>query len=268
MRSTRSPSADFSDYLGIDLTDGTRSLPRPIEVCGLARTETRGPDRFDAVFWHWTYDEGGTREASRLLPELRAARGTAIDGPHALASPGEPVRRAERLLRAPGRTPDSLEAISGPYAGFVRTSVELFASLDRSGIQVGRLGSEPSPDPTVSVGTRGPGPVAEFYPGGIWNRLVPRLPRKSSAAGLAARRSILEALGIAFPPERLTHDQLDAALGALLVAAWEGLVPGLAVERIGPPLVRDGSTMREGAILVLVADSATAARLAQAARAP
>lgn len=256
----------FADYLGVDLTDGIRPAPRPIDVCGLARPKGPGPARFRAAFWQWTYDGGGTRDASALLPELRAARGAALDGPHALAAPGESVRQAERLLRAPGRTPDSLERITGPYAGFVRTSVELFAALDAAGIAVGTGEPATIAGRPEALEMPSPGAVAEFYPGVIWNRLVPRLPRKSLAAGLAARRSILEALGLAFPPGRLTHDQLDAALGALLVAAWDGQVPGLAVERVGPPLVREGAILREGGILVLAADRATAARLSQAAR--
>lgn len=242
---------EFAEYLGVDLTDGYAKGQRPVDVCGLDRRGPPNEGRLAARFWQWTYDAGGPTNVTALLPEIRAARGTVMDGPQALASRGASMRVAERQLGAPGHTPFALGGLTGPFAGFVRTSVEIFSMLDQAGITVG--------------GFAAPGTVTEHYPGGLWRRLAPGIPPKRSTAGLAARKAVLEALGVDLPPtNRLTDDHLDAALGALLAAASEGHVSGAGVRRAGTPLFRDQQLLREGEILLLTADDATAQRIAQA----
>lgn len=185
-----------------------------------------------------------------LLPEIRAARGTVMDGPQALASRGAAMRVAERQLGAPGHTPSSLGGVTGPFAGFVRTSVDIFSALDQAGISIGAV--------------TGSATVAEHYPGGLWRRLSPGIPPKKTAAGMAARKAMLESLGVDFPAIRLTDDHFDACLDALLAAASDGHVSGAAVTRAGAPLFRDQKLLREGEILLLAVDEVTAQRIAGA----
>jgi hypothetical protein len=149
------------------------------------------------------------------------------------------MREAERALAAAGKTPD-VPPSRGPFAGFVRTSVELFAALHRAGVAV-------SPSSLW-------GAVAEHYPGANWRRLVGPLPAKRTPEGLRARRAVLEALGVVFPDQPLRDDHLDACLGAVIAAAADGAVPSASVERIGPPLSVDAGVLREGPVLVLRAD--------------
>jgi hypothetical protein len=228
----RSTCTGHAAYVGADLTDAYAHKPRSIDVCGLV-VEATG---FVARFWEWTY-EGGLCDIEALLPEIRAAGGTILDGPQALARAGAAMRECERKLGAAGKTPGTLPA-KGPFSGFVRTSVELFAALAQAGIPV-------SP-PSLT------GAIGEHYPGGNWRCMGGALPSKRSAAGLEARRSILERLGVRFPfNARLTHDHLDAALGAVIAAVADGVVPGARVERVGANLVCDGGALREGPILIL-----------------
>ena len=118
--------------------------------------------------------------------------------------------------------------------------MELFAALHGAGLAV-------SPQAVV-------GGVNEFYPGEGWRRLAGRrLPIKSSAVGRKVRADWLRRFGVRLSGP-LSHDQLDACLGALLAAAADGRVPGLAVERLGPALrVAGDGTLREGPILLPVA---------------
>jgi hypothetical protein len=233
---------DVASYLGADLTDAYSRRARDVDVCGLDLVG----GALAARFWRWTY-EGGTDDVSALLPEVRAARGAVLDGPQALARPGATMRESERLLGAAGKTP-STTPTKGPFSGFVRTSVELFTAFDRAGTPV-------SGASLVSG-------VGEHYPGGNWRRLAGRLPRKKEAAGVAARRTVLEALGVRFPEvHHLTHDHLDACLGAVIAAAADGVIPGASVERWGNELTRDGAVFREGPILVLAVDESTRKRI-------
>jgi ketosteroid isomerase-like protein len=162
------------------------------------------------------------------------------------------MRECERILGAAGKTPSTPPA-TGPFAGFVRTSVEFFAAFDRVPVAV---------SPASLAGA-----VGEHYPGGNWRRLTTPLPSKKFPAGVAARRAILEALRVRFPADlRLTDDHLDACLGAVIAAAADGAIPGARVERCGAEIARDGARLREGPILVLRVDDATTARLAEAVR--
>jgi hypothetical protein len=243
---------DFAEYLGVDLTDGYSARQRAVDVCGLDLRGAPSEGQFRARFWQWTYGTGGPTDVIALLPEIRAARGTVMDGPQALASRGAAMRVAERQLGAPGHTPSSLGSLTGPFAGFVRTSVEIFSALDQAGINIGAV--------------TGSAAVAEHYPGGLWRRLSPGMPTKKTATGMAARKAILESFGVAFPAIELTDDHFDACLGALLAAASDGHVSGAAVTRAGAPLFRDQKRLREGEILLLAVDDVTAQRIAGAVR--
>lgn len=232
-------------YVGADLTDGYARAQRPIDVCGLDTID----GKLNARFWQWTYD-GGIDDVGPLLPEIRAARGAVLDGPQALAQPDASMRECERILGAAGKTPGVMPT-RGPFSGFVRTSVELFSALDLGGIAVS----------SASI----VGAASEHYPGGNWRRLAGSLPSKKRPEGIIARRVVLEALGVQFPDGlRLTDDHLDACLGAVIAAAADGCVTGARVERCGADLVRDGSRLREGPILILAIDTATSARLTDA----
>lgn len=241
---------NFAQYLGVDLTDGYSGGLRPVDVCGLDRQGSPNEGRLGARFWQWTYGSGGPTNVTALLPEIRAARGTVMDGPQALARRGATTREAEQRLGAPGHTPFALGKLTGPFAGFVRTSVEIFSALDRTGVTVGGL-------PSLAT-------VTEHYPGGLWGRLVPGMPPKRTAKGIAVRKAVLEALGVDFPAILLTDDHLDACLGALLAASSDGHVLGTVVTRVGTPLFRDPQ-LREGEILMLEVNEVTRQRIVQAA---
>lgn len=223
-----------ADYLGIDPSDRYARLPRPIEVCGLYLQ----PDRtLAARFWQWSWSAPGVPlEVAALLPELCAARAALVDGPQALARPGACLRASERLCATAGKTPDHLPP-SGPYAGFIRSSVELFAACAAAGIPLSPAGFL--------------GGLAETYPGAVWKQLSPGLPTKTSAAGRAARKALLERLGVCQLPPRPSHDQLDAGLCALLAAAADDRVAGLRLRAVGQPLSRSADGVwREGPIAV------------------
>ena len=247
--------ARHATYLGVDLTDAYARRPRPIDVCGLEPAH----GRLAARFWTWTYEPGGPHDVAALLPEIRAARGTVIDGPHALASVGASMRECERIVAAAGKTKCVLPAAgSAPFAGFIRSSVELFVALQRAGLRIG-LDGAPS------------GALAEQYPGGNWTRLAgARLPKKTTEAGRQARRLVLETLGVVFPHSvPLADDHLDAALGAVIAAAADGCVAGASVATIGWPLVVDAAGQpREGTILLLELDKRTQLRVRAALGAP
>ncbi|PYC22004.1 hypothetical protein DMO17_16265 [Aquipseudomonas alcaligenes] len=217
-------------YLGADLTDRYAKGRRPIDVCGLT------PDaagQFHAEFWQWHWDAPELPvQVDSLLPELRGARLTLIDGPQALALPGQTMRDCERKLAAAGKTPDA-PPCSGPYAGFVRSSLELFAALAHAGLR-----------PNT--------PIAETYPGAVWKRLGTGLAKKSSHDGRRQRRELLERMGVRGLTELPSHDRLDACLCALLAAAHHRPRPGLATVWSGLPLQQDsGGSLREGQILTV-----------------
>jgi hypothetical protein len=76
------------------------------------------------------------------------------------------------------------------------------------------------------------------------------------------RTAILAALGVSFPQALPTHDELDAALAAVIAAAADGKVPGATVRRVGMPLQLANRILREGQILVLELDAQATARVA------
>ncbi len=240
-------------YLGLDLTDPYSRSPRPVDV---AEVDARGRVRFSERRWPAPGRDGSLdAEALALAFPVEAGDVLVIDGPQALARPGARVRESERLLRAPGRTPDVLPEPGPPFAGFVRGSVLLFAALhSRHGLPL--LDVDPEPR------------LFEAFPGAAWRALaVEKLGAKSSREGRERRRAALEARGLRLPPGGLpTHDQLDAALCALL--GWLSRTAPEAVRAVGAPLTVDvWGWLREGRILDLCPRPRAGNRGAQARQA-
>jgi hypothetical protein len=78
------------------------------------------------------------------------------------------------------------------------------------------------------------------------------LPNKETVEGNDARRSVLGTLGVRLRNTALSHDQLDAAIGAVTAAAFDGRFNGLSAELVGDPLVvDDDGVLREGPIAQL-----------------
>jgi hypothetical protein len=224
------------DYLGIDLSDRYAKHIRPNDVCGLTLIEA---NKLLAAFWLWEWPEPEQRlDVSEITKEIRAAKSTMIDSPQGLASTGNTLRKCERACGAAGKTPDILPPLGKPFAGFVRSSVELFSVLAAADFLV-------SPSQFV-------GGISEVYPGDIWHRLVGRtIPKKSTDEGRRARKRILQALGVIGLPDLPTHDQNDACISALMAAAADGIVGGMSVRGIGSSLARDpDGTLREGPIVI------------------
>lgn len=225
-----------ADYLGADLTDWYSRGRRPIDVCGLACGEE---NRLRAAFWQWEWPVAqGNLDLSSIAPEVRSAKSTMLDGPQGLASIGESLRACERLSGAVGKTPDTMPKLGRPFAGYIRSSIEMFSAFAQAGFNVSPAGFI--------------GGVSEVYPGNIWGRLAKRvLPKKSTTEGRQARKRILQALGVLDLPDLPTHDENDACVGAVLAAAADGKVPGVSVRGLGLPLVIEaGGTLREGPMVI------------------
>lgn len=229
IRSTRQD--EVADYLGADLTDGTPGRRRPIDVCGLTPVDAG----FRVSFWTWEWSDQGLES---VLSEVRSARCTFIDGPQGLASMGRTMRACDRAASAAAKTGSERDEVRGPYAGFVLSSLGLFRCLHAAGVPVSDSGAA--------------GGVWEVYPALLWRRLASGLSKKTTVAGMAQRRAILERLGQVFERTKLNHDQLDAAVGALAAAASAGKVPGLTVVLLGESLVvRPSGELEEGPIVSL-----------------
>lgn len=235
MKTTRGPIGSV-DYLGIDLSDRYAKNRRSNDVCGL--TSIQG-SKLSAVFWLWEWPEPEQPlDVSEIAREIKAAKSTMIDGPQGLASTGNLLRACERVCGAAGKTPDIVPPLGKPFAGFVRSSVELFGAFALAEFLV-------SPSQFM-------GGISEVYPGDIWHRLAGRtIPKKSTHDGRRARKIILQALGIIGLPDLPTHDQNDACISALMAAAADSKVAGMSVSGIGLPVTRDpDGTLREGPIVV------------------
>ena len=177
-----------------------------------------------------------------------------IDGPQGFASVGKSLRDCEKQCGAVGKTPDVMPMAGKPFAGFIRSSIELFSAFDKAGIVVG---------PSDFLGG-----VSEVYPGNLWTRLARgRLPKKSCNDGRGARKLILEALGVVGLPDSPTHDENDACISALIGAAADSKIRGVNVSGIGLPLVREQSgTMREGRMVIPEISEEVAGRIDEALR--
>lgn len=223
--------------IGIDLTDPFSRAARAIDI---ALVSDDGEVDFDLLAWH----PGAPPRFAELAAEIarrfpRSDHFLVIDGPQALATPGNSRRQCEALTRTPARTPDALPDADGrPFAGYVRGSVLLWWELIRSGWSVAE-----------ELDQIQPGRIAEAFPGDAWRRLsTHRLPSKATAHGRAARLALLRQLGLRIPAEPLpTHDQLDAALCAAL--GYWSRHGGRDVELVGEPLREEDGALREGYIL-------------------
>ena len=223
-------------YLGADLTDRYAKACRDVDVCGLTPGEN---NKLTASFWFWRWDAAPRPlNVTVITKELSATRAAMLDGPQGLAYKGTALRQCERQAACVGKTPDQRPSLEKPFAGFIRSSLDIFAALRRAGTKI-------SP-PAFLHG------VSEVYPGHIWQVLAGRsLPKKSTEVGRRARKYILEALGVSDLPELPTHDQNDACVAALLAAAAGGAVRGITARGIGSPLYADGDgTFREGPMAI------------------
>lgn len=200
------PPASRAWFVGVDLTDPHAKRVRPATVARM--------DRWRRVrLSEWT----PTPTGEGLVSSDVAADGfvLALDGPQGLAAPGRPLRAAERALRTAGKTGSTMPR-KGPYAGFLRGSVELFAALRRTGL--GILGEVPDEKAVLM----------EVYPADLWARLAKgrRLPSKKTPAGLRVRWELLRSEGVELEsqhplgPKDMTHDQLDAAAAAFTAYLW------------------------------------------------
>ncbi len=222
-------------YLGVQPSDRYAKTRRALWICGLSVSEGRACARF----WRWRWqpvDE--PLDVSALLPELKAARVTLVAGPQGLARAGQGQRRSETLTSSSGPSPDALPAPGKPRAGFLRSSVELFAAFYAAGLRVSPNG--------LRFG------ISETYPSAVWSQYE-GLPRKNSKAGVAARRVLLGAFGLELDEElKLGHEQCDAALAAITAAAADGAIRGMHVAARGDLVSRgaDG-LLREGPIVEL-----------------
>lgn len=210
-------------YLGLDLTDPYARRRRPICAVELVPD---GPHA--SVVLHPPID-WPTDWPSRAVDLLPSTAGPTllpfvhpeddwwlgIDGPLGLAgTPGARLREAERLVRAPGRTPFDYPPAGFPFGGFVTGSIVLWSWLTQfRGISVD--------------GSSRPGRIraCEVFPGATWRTLATRrLSAKQSPQGRQERLAILQTLGIAVPVDWPTAsdltDRLDAALAAWGAWCW------------------------------------------------
>lgn len=244
----KSTGTDFPPFLGADPTDRYAIRCRPIDVCGLVPTND---GRLEAKFWLWFWDPAPKPiDVRPIMAELRVARCSMLDGPQGLARPFRTMRECDRASAAAGKVPDCRPMLSQPFGGFVCSSLDLFSALAEAGL-------------IISPASAGTG-VGEVYPGAIWPRLARRhLPKKGTPEGVEVRSEVLRCLGVVGLPARVNHDQLDAALGAVVAAAAAGAIPGVRVEALGDALYRDeAGALREGPMIFpLVEDPTLLARL-------
>ena len=241
MKTTR--EIQTASYIGADLTDRYSEARRPIDVCGL-RCSPNG--HLSASFWQWEWPESvNNLHLNDILEEVRTAKSTMLDGPQGLATIGQTMRNCERLCGAVGKTPDTMPIMGRMFAGYIRSSIELFSAFHQAGVQVSPPGFT--------------GGVSEVYPGDLWQRLANRkLPKKKSRDGKLARIRILNALGVIDLPESLTDDRnaddkIDACIGAVMAAAADNQVPGISVVGLGQPLeINADRILREGPMVIPV----------------
>jgi hypothetical protein len=228
---------DTPRFVGWDLTDPFSRAARPVDE---AVVDAKGRVSFGLRDWPRATARHGLDPAAlaEAFP-IGATDVVVVDGPQALANPGLTMRDAERRMRAPGRTPDTLPVPGAPFAGFVRGGVLLFAALCTRA----PLLDLDTPDFAKAR-------LFESFPGATWRVLaVEKLGRKHTPEGRAQRKALLEAGGLRFPEGELpTHDQLDAALCAWL--GWLTRKRPEDVTAVGLPLTRDADgNLREGRIL-------------------
>ncbi len=197
-------------FIGMDMVDGTRPTPRPVDLAFI-------DENWSCRFQKWTFDATG----QGLFPgELTTDDFVlAIDGPQGLSgAPKSKMRVCERVWGAAGKTPYDFPT-TGPYAGYLTSSVRLYGNLWRTGkYHLFGLPKESSHEVKL----------LEVYPGGVWRKLgsaegLPITDKKTTKEGREQRRRLLEHCGVQLPEDstEVTHDQLDAALAALIAAFLE-----------------------------------------------
>jgi len=223
-------------FIGLDMVDGCRPSPRKVDLASLDRSLV-------CTFDQWDFDSSG----KGLFPGQLGPAGfvLAIDGPQGLAgSPGDLMRKCERVGGVAGKTPYDFPPLDRPFAGFIVSSVRLFATLWQSGkFHLHGLPSSSSHE----------GSLIEVYPGKAWADLAKRTQmllteKKQRSEGRRQRQRLLEASGIRLSLSSLpTHDQLDAALAALIAFFF---AEGKATEQGTRPFWDDAShVLREGFIV-------------------
>lgn len=225
-------------FVGLDMVDGCRPSPRKVDLAFLDPSLT-------CTFGTWDFEPN----ADGLLPGDLAPPGfiLAIDGPQGLArSPGESMRECERAGGVAGKSPYEFPPQSRPLGGFVVSSVKLFAALWQSNMfHLHGLPKAPSHQATL----------VEVYPGNAWPKLAEQsgmiqksLKKKRLREGREQRLALLKQNRVGMPSNALpTHDQLDAALAALIALSF---AQGRTTQQGAPPFW-DGSkrTLREGFIV-------------------
>lgn len=223
-------------FIGLDMVDGCRPSPRKVDVAFLDRSLV-------CTFDQWDFHPGG----KGLFPGQLKPRGfiLAIDGPQGLAgSPGDRMRKCERAGGAAGKSPYDFPPLNRPFAGFIVSSVRLFAALWQSRMfHLHGFQAEPAHQATL----------IEVYPGKAWADLARRVQislteKKQRLEGRSQRQRLLEAVGIRLPGSGLpTHDQLDAALAGLIAFRFAA---GRTIQQGAPPFW-DASkqVLREGFIV-------------------
>jgi hypothetical protein len=239
-------------YVGADLTDRYSKRCRDVDVCGLMPNSN---GKLTVSFWSWSWDRSPEPlDVTAIIKELGRTRATMLDGPQALAAGGA-LRACEKEAAAAAKTPQVPPVPGVSFAaGFVCSSLDLFAALAKAGAQI-------SPSGFI-------GGVSEVYPGHIW-RILARgvLPKKSTRKGRLVRKRILEALGVSDLPALPTHDQNDACIAAVLAAAADNVVPGIAVRGIGMDLFEEpDGTLREGLMVIPELSARTVEAVSRVAR--
>jgi hypothetical protein len=107
-----------------------------VDVRGLAPVEN---DKLLTAFWVWQRDAApATLDVTFIAEELRAATAAILDGPQGLATKGQCLRVCERQSAAVGKTPDTRPELRKPFAGFICSSLDIFAALNQSNTHIAR----------------------------------------------------------------------------------------------------------------------------------
>jgi len=222
-------------FIGMDMVDGCKPSPKKVDIAFLDHSLV-------CTFATWDFDPQGRG----LFPGQLRPPGfiLAIDGPQGLAgSPGDRMRKCERAGGAAGKSPYDFPPLNRPFAGFIVSSVRLFAALWQSRMfHLHGFQAEPAHQATL----------IEVYPGKAWADLakrerMPLTQRKQRVEGRRQRQRLLEALGVRLSPNSLSHDQLDAALAALIAFRF---AQGMTTQQGAPPFWDDSKkVLREGFIV-------------------
>lgn len=213
------------------MVDGCKPSPKKVDIAFLDHSLV-------CTFATWDFDPQGRG----LFPGQLRPPGfiLAIDGPQGLAgSPGDGMRRCEKVGGVAGKSPYDFPSLDRPFAGFVVSSVRLFAALWQSG----KFHLHGLPSSSTHQAT-----LIEVYPGKAWTCLAKGLAKKQRLEGRRQRQRLLEVRGVRLPSGGLpTHDQLDAALGALIAFLF---AQGDTIQEGTPPFW-DASkqVLREGFII-------------------